>query len=137
MPRRPALAFSLLLACSLTSSLARSALADVPSPDPEGCQGACKKGGEACACRNGNAGSCVVVSTPRPGCPGGPPCASETLWCAPAKPKPVPDSPAAAPSKRWGCSAGLASRGTGGSLATLGLAGLTVLALAGRARRRR
>lgn len=131
---------SRVAAVGLMSSLAPAASADVPSPDPEGCRLECKQAGAACACRNGNTGTCVVVSKPRPGCPGGPPCASETLWCAPTKPAPAPgDSSGAGVSpRRWGCAAvpapGGARRGEGALGAGLALAAL--VAVARRARRR-
>jgi hypothetical protein len=135
-PQRPRLgrvALRWAVAAGLATSLASPASADVPSPDPEGCRLECKKEGTACACRNGNPGTCVVERKQRPGCPGGPPCDSETLWCAPTKP-----APAAAPSsgsspKRFGCSAGAggaagAPERSGALAACLALVAAAVLA---------
>lgn len=139
-PQRPRLGRAALrwaVAAGLATSLASPASADVPSPDPEGCRLECKKEGTACACRNGNPGTCVVERKQRPGCPGGPPCESETLWCAPTKPAPTPaDSSGAAPTKRWGCSAGAAGACDGAGALGAGLA-LVVAAVAVRRGRRR
>ena len=123
-----------LALAALAIPLASPASADVPSPDPEGCRLECKKEGTACACRNGNPGTCVVERKQRPGCPGGPPCESETLWCAPTKPAP-PAASSGATSKRWGCAAGAAGASSGPAALAAGLALVAGAVAAGRRRR--